>query len=99
MSIRKSLMLSALMAAAVQRGIEYQKAREAAEPKADAKNIVQTNWQEDVGKKNTETKPCNRCQIPFFGLRKRKYCWSCEKIVAAHRETLAKANSDRRPAG
>lgn len=50
-------------------------------------------WNADKGKKNTETKPCGRCQRPFFGIRKRKYCIGCQPIVDKLRDTINGANN------
>lgn len=59
------------------------------EPKRD--------WDEDKGKKNTETKKCGHCAHPFFGLRKRKVCVACQPKVNVLREQLHAAN-ERKPA-
>jgi hypothetical protein len=81
------------MAALTQRTLAEERAK--VETVEATKLPVERNWIYDEGKKNTETKPCGTCKLPFFGLRKRKRCVPCETELTASRARFHKALNDR----
>lgn len=96
--MKKSLLipaLAAVMAAQTQRQIKEDRAAKE-KAKEEAKKTEPANardWQEDIRKKkNLTTCNCNRCNEPFKGNRRRRYCFLCEPVVAKNRDTLNARN-------
>lgn len=50
------------------------------------------SW-DDVGKKNTGTNACGKCEQLFFGKRKRKYCKLCQTGIDQHLKKVHAENS------
>lgn len=92
-SIRKSLMLGAAMSAMVSASIKASKIEDFVGPPEPVKR----DWAEDISKKNSGIKPCGMCHSPFFGMKKRKYCFNCQPTVDRHRGTINAARDQRSP--
>jgi hypothetical protein len=60
-----------------------------------ANHAVETllGWTEDNGKKNTSVHNCNKCSLPFFGKKSRKYCPKCQNRVSEQIKQNAYVNS------